>query len=1074
MSDPGYYRNPTIFNETVVFNAEDDLWAVPVQGGVARRLTAGVGLFGRAAFTSDGTHLAFPAREEGQADLYIMPAPGGPLTRLTYTGGIVTVAGFTPEGDVVFASMAKTPLRHPAILYQVPVTGGEPKALPWGPALAIAYGPHGGIVLGRHTQDPARWKRYRGGTVGQIWIDPEGRGEFTRLQDPSGNLASPMWIGSRIYFLSDHEGTGNLYSVRPDGSDLKRHTDHDQFYARNASTDGRRIVYHSGADLYVYTPEDDVSRLIPVEFHSQRTQRERKYVDASLYLEQYAPHPKKPDVLVTTRGQLFGLGMRRGPVRHLGPGSQVRCRLAQYLGDAGDVVAIDDAGGEERLVKFSASGVSDAVPIVEDKFGRAIALSATPTGDRVALANHRHELWLVDMEGRAAQMVDHSRFGRIEGLSWSPDGQFLAYSFPNTTHTTAIRVLEAKTGQIRTVTDPVLRDSDPAWDPEGRYLYFLSARTFDPVYDNLTFDLGFPRGMRPYLITLQADQPSPFIDKPPRQSADSQESDKHLKEAPITIDFDGIRERIQPFPVREGLYGQIVGLGNKVIWSTFPVSGSLARSGLGEQPSSDGMIEMYDLTEQKRDILIQGIIDFRVSHNRETLIYRSRRKLRSVKAGEKPEDKDGEASSDQGYLDWHRIPVLVDPAQEWEQMLREAWRLMRDNFWTPDMSGVDWPAMYARYRGLLPRVTTRNEFSDLVWEMQGELGTSHAYELGGDYRTEPTYPRGTLAADYTYDQDQHGWRLTHIVEGDPSTEGFDSPLRAPGVNVSVGDVITAIDGQPVSFEASPDYLLINRRNREVALTIKGPHSLPRTVVVKTLAQETDARYREWVNRNRRQVHEATKGRVGYVHIPDMGPRGFAEFFRGYLGEVQREALIIDVRFNGGGHVSPLILEKLSRRRIGYDFPRWEQPVPYPHDSPAGPLVALTNENAGSDGDIFSHAFKMMGLGPLVGQRTWGGVIGIEIHHTLVDGSITSQPEYSFWFKDVGFGVENYGTDPTIPVAYRPQDYAAGQDPQLTRSIEEALRLLADHPADEPPDAPRPSRAVPPLPPRPPHGMTRRR
>ena len=421
------------------------------------------------------------------------------------------------------------------------------------------------------------------------------------------------------------------------------------------------------------------------------------------------------------------------------------------------------------------------------------------------------------------------------------------------------------------------------------------------------------------------------------------------------------------------------------------------------------------------------------------------RRLRLVKTGEKADERTEKdpPGRDSGWVDLSRLRVLVEPPAEWAQMLREGWRLMRDHFWRKDMSGSDWPGLYKRYAPLVDSVGSRSEFSDLVWEMIGELGTSHCYEMGGDYRPEPRYDIGHLGAEYEWSG--RGWKVKRLIRGDAWDEDGGSPLAAPGVGIKEGDVIVAIEGKPAAKETPPGALLLNRAGAEVWLTLAGR----RRVSVKTLYDETRTRYRDWVDANRRRVHEATKGRVGYVHVPDMGPGGFAEFHRAYLAEVDREALIIDVRFNGGGHVSQLLLEKLARKRIGFDVQRWGQPMPYPGDSPAGPLVALTNESAESDGDIFSHCFKLMKLGPLIGKRTWGGVVGIWPRHFLADGSVTTQPEFSFWFKDVGFGVENYGTDPDEVVELLPQDLAKGRDPQLARGIDRALELLKKHVALKP-------------------------
>jgi tricorn protease len=550
--------------------------------------------------------------------------------------------------------------------------------------------------------------------------------------------------------------------------------------------------------------------------------------------------------------------------------------------------------------------------------------------------------------------------------------------------------------------------------------------------------------------------------------------------------------------VPEGRYHQIRGINkDKVLFTSFPIEGSLGKSWRrsGEEEGR-GALEMYDLAERKKEFIVNGISDFEVSRDRNFVIYRNGKHLRVLKAGEKPDNGASGYTKKSGWIELSRVRVAVNPPEEWQQMFREAWRLQRDHFWTDDMSRVDWQQVYQRYFPLIDRVTTRSEFSDLMWEMQGELGTSHAYEIGGDYRPGPHYDQGFLGADFEYDSEADGYRLSHIVQGDAWVERWDSPLRRLGVNAQVGDVLLAIDGQRLSREVSPQQLLVNRANVEVQLTLlqadgrqqavnggkadQNPADQPakssnhaeenspaqpstRSVLVKTLRAETEARYREWVENNRRRVHDETSERVGYVHIPNMGAFGYAEFHRYYLAESEREGLIVDVRFNGGGNVSQLLLEKLARRRIGYNQSRYGVASPYPVHSVLGPLVALTNEFAGSDGDIFTHAFKIMGLGPVIGKRTWGGVIGISPRHSLVDGTITTQPEFSYWFEDVGWAVENYGTDPDSEVDVKPQDYVAGKDPQMERGLAEIMKLMEAKPPRIPDFGPRPSRELPKLP-----------
>ena len=1100
MSEPGYYHSPTLHNDTVVFVCEDDLWAVPAEGGVARRLTANPGLLSAPALSPDGAWLAFTGEDEGTPEVYCMPADGGPAVRLTYLGTDAQVVGWTPDGQsILFASNTAQHFFRIYNLYSIPREGGSPAQLPTGPAFSISFGPNGGRVIGRHTTDIARWKRYRGGLTGDLWIDPDGSGNWQRLIRLPGNLARPLWVGERIYFVSDHEGIGNLYSCLPDGGDLRRHTHHADYYVRRPATDGQRIVYHAGADLYLFDPAADANALIPVQFHSPRARRKRKFVHAADYLQGYHPHPAGHAVAVITRGKLFTMPLwEEAAVQH-GEPHGVRYRLAAWLHDGKRLVTVNDADGEERLELHTFPPPAEPDRLTDLDIGRPYTLLPSPCADVVALTNHRHELIVVDLAARTARTLDRSRYNPLQGIAWSPDGRWLAYGFPQTAQTTIIKLCHLESGETYPVTRPLLRDIRPAFDPDGKYLYFLSCRDFNPVPDNLHFDLNFPWGMRPCLLLLQADLPSHFEPRPrppgdktpPKEEEDKpaedhppgdgdndddppgDEPEKPEKSTPpaLRIDLEGIQDRLLAFPVPEGRYGQIAGLKGKVLFTLFPIEGARRQNHLPfGPPPARGKLQVYNFDDLSHDTLIHGVSHFRLSMDGKTLLYRAGNRLRALKAGEKPPRDGDEPGRKTGWLDLGRLKVLVKPQSEWEQMYREAWRLQRDNFWTDDMSGVDWQTVYRRYFPLLKRIATRTEFSDLLWEMQGELGTSHAYEMGGDYPPEPDYPQGFLAADFTYDPDTDSYTLTRIVQGDSWSRRDASPLAKPGLNLKPGDRLLAINGRRVGRDASPPELLLNQAGNEVLLTFAPQNGgEPRSFAVKTLYSEFPVRYREWVETNRRRVHEATGGRVGYIHIPDMGANGYAEFHRAYLLEVDREGLIVDVRNNRGGNVSSLILEKLARRRLGYDIRRHGEPLPYPPESVIGPMVALCNQYSASDGDMFSHAFKMMGLGPLIGVRTWGGVIGIDFRDTLVDGGLTTQPAYSFYFEDVGWKVENYGAEPDIEVEIRPQDYVAGRDPQLERAIEEILRRLEENPPTLPDFSKRPRRTLPILPDPPPAG-----
>jgi len=820
-------------------------------------------------------------------------------------------------------------------------------------------------------------------------------------------------------------------------------------------------------------------------------------VNAARYLDSWALDPEGKALAVTSRGKAFTMANWDGAVLQHGQAAGPRYRLLSWLNDSRRLIAVSDEADEEHFVLLPGDGLGEPELLTGLDTGRPLSLAVNPKKDQVAFSNHRNELGLLDLESRQVTILDRGRNESIRGFAWSPDGESLAYALSISLEQVVIKLWQAAAGASTVITRPVLRDVGPAFDPQGRYLYLISYREFNPVYDNLQFDLNFPRGTRPYLITLQADLPSPFATPPRDAEANNGAEDEGEEplaavngqttenaaeatdepgedetegpeqsangEEKVRIDLEGIVDRIVAFPVDEGRYGAIRGLKDgRVVYSRYPVEGALGQSWRSAIPPAKGQLVLYDFKNEKEETLVNGISSFKLSRDGSQLIYRAGSRLRVLKAGSKPpKDAGSKPGRKSGWLDLSRIRISVVPGVEWAQMLGEAWRLQRDHFWTADMSRVDWVAVYERYRPLVERVASRSEFSDLVWEMQGELGTSHSYEMGGDYRPEPRYEQGYLGADLALDTDSGRWTVARIVRGDGWHEATSSPLVRPGVGVKEGDTLLAINGRRLGLALSPAEALVNLAGQEVTLAVAGPEDdEPHQVTVKTLGSEVAARYREWVDGNRRRVHEATDGRVGYVHVPDMGANGYAEFHRGYLAESDRQGLIIDVRFNGGGHVSERLLEKLNRKRIAYVSGRWLTDLaPYPTHSVLGPMVALTNEYAGSDGDIFSHGFKLMELGPLLGKRT------INPRQRLADGTLVTQPEYSFWFKDVGWGVENYGTDPDIEVDNRPQDYLAGEDVQLDRAIAEVLSLLDQKQPRVPELEERPDLSLPHLPPR---------
>jgi tricorn protease len=1044
----GYYSMPALTGETILFTCEDDLWKVSSHGGEASRVTAGQGEASAAVPSRDGAQLAYSSTEEGNSEVYVLPVEGGEARRLTFHSTGCIPKAWTPEGEIIFTGSGDRPFYTDVWLYRVDPRGGQSRRIPWGPAASISFGPEGEIVLGRNTKDPSHWKRYRGGTVGEFWIDtnPSGAdrfekpGSFRRLHTPEGNVSCPCWVGQRIFFLSDHQGVSNVYSVRPDGSELKRHSDHDDFYARQLSSDGRRVVYACGGDLYLLDPAEEHPRALKIHLGSSRSQAKRRFYKVTeLGLEAYELSPDGSHLALITRGKAFTFANWEGPVVQLGEAEGVRYRLLTWLYDQHHLIAFaSDERPEPYLVRFNLEG-GEPVSIHRD-FGTVASVVSSPVDNSLAMLNHRHEVLWLDANDEL-HVIDRSEHSHSTTVCFSSDGRWLAYDFRNTSQTMCIKICRLSDRATFEASRPVLLDYAPSFDPDGNYLYFVGRRDLEASSDDAEFALSFRRSRKIFAIALRKDVPNPFIARPkPLESLALQAKKKAEEEMKqetraTEIDLDGLCDRVMAFPLEAGLYSKVVGARNKVLFL----------QGDSKYPNSN-TLEIYDFKGLKQERLInRWAAGYELAKDFRTVVYYNDGALRVLPA-EPFEGKDTGNNRLTGNIDLSRIRVSIYPTNEFRQMFRDAWRLQRDYFWDTEMGGIDWEEIYQRYRPLVDRVTTRHEFGDLLWELLGELGTSHAYVSFGSYRNHPHYTQGFMGTDWHWEG--KGYRHGALLMGDPWNTKASSPLLQPGLGIREDSLLTAINGQPLSETSPPGALLADLGGQEVELTFHSSQGENR-VTVKTLTSERKLRYREWVNSKRERVHQATSGRVGYIHVPDMTGAGYEEFHRAYLAEFDREALMVDVRFNAGGNVSGLLLQKLLRRRLGYTIPRWGSPVPYPHDSPRGPLLCLTNEHAGSDGDIFSHAFKQLNLGPLIGRRTWGGVVGIWPQHQLADGTSTTQPEFSFFFDDVGWQIENRGTEPDIEVDVAPADYFAGRDTQLERAIEVALQLLAQRPAHSP-------------------------
>ncbi|GAA2219615.1 S41 family peptidase [Streptomyces nogalater] len=1089
-----YLRFPHLSGDLLCFVAEDDLWLTRLGApDRAWRLTADRTKAGHPRFSPDGRHIAYTSWRSLVPEIHLVDvAGGGPARRLTYWGSVDTrVCGWTPDGDILAVASHGQPFSHFTWAYKVPPDGDPGGRLPWGPVSDIQVTGLGGerrtlLLTGTPPHEPASWKRYRGGATGRLWLHGQ-----RLLPDLDGHLACPMFVAGRIAFLSDHEGVGNLYSCAPDGTGLRRHTDHDAFYARHAASDGSRVVYQCAGDLWLV---DDLSpgagpRRLDVHLAGPRTGRRPYQVPAALHIDGISVDETGRASAVVVRGSLYWLTHRDGPARTLTETPGVRVRLPEMLGSTGQVAYITDAEGADAVEIAQlprASGGRVPRRLASGTLGRVLELACDPLGERLAIASHDGRLLLVDVPdgteetattdtgavttdtGAVTELI-RSANGPVRDLAFSPDGAWLAWSHPGIGRSLRqIKLARIKDRLTVDVTNGRFEDENPVFTRDGRYLAFLSWRGFDPVYDVHTGDLSFPLGCRPYLVPLSSATPSPFALNPEGRPAagglDPLEDEETGEAGTVTVEVEGLANRVTPFPVIASKYSGLAPVaGGGLVWLRWPISGALGETFVNPADvSGRPTLEYFSLTKAKKSELVDHLDWFSVSGDGTRLVVVDEGDLRAVPS---TEVGDGDTTV---WIDVRRILHEVDPPAEWRQAYDEAGRLIRAYFWDPGMCGIDWDAVLDQYRPLVERVASPDEFADLLREVLGELGTSHAYVTAARRNEGPAHyqrRQGLLGANFVRRDGR--WLVRRILPGDSSDSRARSPLAGTGIRE--GAVLTHVDGRPVDPVTGPYPLLAGSGGTTVELTFTPPNGEPggpRRVAVVPLVDEQPLRYQDWVAKRRQVVRELSDGSCGYLHIPDMGGSGWAQFNRDLRMEMSRPALIVDVRGNAGGHISELVVEKLTRTVLGWDLTRDAQPVSYASNAPRGPVVALADEATSSDGDMITAAFKLLGLGPVVGQRTWGGVVGMTGRHRLGDGTVITVPMNAAWFDAYGWSVENHGVAPDVEVLRTPVDWAEGRYPVLGEAVRLALELLRAHPAAVPPDHTGvPDRSRPKLPPR---------
>ncbi len=1081
-------RFPDVHNNSVVFVYAGDLWLAPRQGGAARRLTSHVGDELYPKFSPDGKWIAFTGEYDGNADVYVIPTEGGEPRRLTYHPTGDMVVGWTPDSKkVLFRSgrySAPIPISR---LFLVPIDGGFPETLQIPRAGPATFSPDGQqIAYNPVSREFRTWKRYRGGLAMYIGIFDLQKNTYEELPRVNANDMFPMWHGNAIYFASDRDGVMNLFRYDLRSRQTRKLTDYREYDVKWPSVGPDAIIYENGGYLYTLDLNSNKTSKVPVTVAGDLIEARPEIKSASGNIGTYNLSPSGSRALFGARGDIFTMPMKHGSVRNLTDTPGVHELNPVWSPDGKWVAYLSDKTGEYELYLVPQKG-GEEVRITSDGAVYRFGPLWSPDSKKLLYWDKSQRLYYVDTEAKKPVLIDQddSGFGGITGNDWSPDSQWVVYTKTGQTLNSSIYLYSLADKKITQLTDDFYTDHDPVFDHNGKYLYFLSHRHFHPSGSAFDNRFGYHHVDGIFAITLKADEPSPFAPRSDEeevkeekkkegeekkseakddkgiepQAADQeksgdadkeeQESKKEKKPEPIKVDLDGIQQRIVTVPVPPGTYSHLLARKEKFFYLSIPFESQQA--GLPGPPKPQNILHVYDVKEREDKVLLQGINNYDLDKDGKKVIYQSGNTYGAVDA------VPGKAKVGEGTLNVASLQTRVDPREEWKQMFREAWRIQRDFYWDPNMKGLDWQQIGKRYEALLPYVAHRSDLNYIMGEMIAELNTSHTYVGGGEMPDVKRVGVGLLGADF--DTDRGFYRIKKIYPGESWNPQTRSPLAEPGLKLKEGYYLISVNGRTIPASDNLYAHFQNLAGKAVTLKVNDKPSIEGAweVTVEAASSEFGPRYLDWVEANRRIVEQATGGRVGYMHVPNTSIQGLIMFDKYLAGQIGKEGFIIDERYNGGGMVPDFFTEKLQRSLLNMVAPREGKDVPWPPVAIYGPKVMLINEHAGSGGDAFPWYFKREKIGPLVGTRTWGGLIGISRQIPMIDGGYVTAPEFAFWSTDNGgeWIVENHGVDPDYPVEQRPDLVVKGHDPQLEKALELVTDQLKKNPVRIPKRPPYP-------------------
>ncbi len=1050
-------RFPDIQGDRVVFTYGGDLWVASTSGGTASRLTAHPGVETYAKFSPDGKWIAFTGQYDGDEQVYVVPSGGGEPKQLTFYpsrgplaprwGFDNQVLGWTRDGRVFYRGGRDSWSLPIARLYSVSPAGGASDPLPMPEAGSGSFSPDGSrMVYSPRFRDFRPEKRYSGGQANKLYIYDLKTNDAQLISDSPFASRDAMWIGDTVYYNTDKDGKFNLWAFDPGSKKTTQVTKNRDWDIRWPSSDEQsRIVYERNGELETFDVGSKKATRLSINVPDDGINKRPRQTSVANRISWFGLSPKGERAVFSARGDIFTVPIEKGGARNLTRSSGAHDRFPTWSPDGRWIAYMSDQSGEDEVWIVAQDGSTQPQQITSGGSVQRYAPQWSADNKKIVFGDKNGRVYVVTVATKQMQMIVDAPNGQITDYEFSPKGNFVSYTMGNRNGFSSVYIWSSEENKNYRVTPEMFQAHDGTWDPSGGFLYFLSDREYAPLIGSTEFNYASNRSDYVYALALRKDSKNPFppesdevaiVDEKKEGSpTPSPTASPSPSPAPSSgaekIDFDGIETRASKAPLGADNYGGLAAIKGHLVYSIN------APFYYGRQADTQGSVRIFSLKDRKETTLVTG--------TGAAVLSADGSKLMSVLQGTYlTMDANPAGERSRKNISTSGLVTEVDPAKEWRQIFFEVWRQYRDWFYAPNMHGYDWAAIRDDYQKWLPYVNHRSDLNYLLSEMQSELAVQHAYIDGGDMNLPPRVRVALTGARFEVDKAANRYRISKILAGQNEEDIYRSPFTEVGSEANVGDYVIAIDGENVTTDRDIYSYLRGKAESTVTFTLNGtPNSQgSRTVTIRPITSESDLVYLDWISENRRRVDQLSGGRLGYLHIPDMGAAGIREFIKWYYPQLRKEGLVVDVRANGGGNVSRMLIERLRRKVLGINYNSFsEDGNTYPDGAFIGPMIALLNENSASDGDIFPYMFREAGLGQLVGKRSWGGVVGISNRGTLIDGGVVNVPQSALANPKGEYIIEGYGVDPDIEVENDPKSIIAGGDPQLERAVAELMKKI---------------------------------